>query len=115
MPFIGHGHDYQVGLLAGGAQILPIHGGILHTLHNPDLARGPVVVVYGDWGPIPGLLVGADLALGVTGAGSGGHRGVLQHVLGVHTGHSIRNKNAWHSIKAESHLTDWVITGYLTF
>ena len=84
------GHGYQVSLHTRGAQILPVPGGILHTLQDPDLACGPVVVVYGDWSPIPGLLVGADLALGVPGAGAGGHRGLQQQVLGVHTGHSIR-------------------------
>ena len=83
------GHGYQVGLLAGGAQILPIPGGILHTLQDPDLACGPVVVVYRDWGQITGLLVRADLTLWVPMAGAGGHRGRQHQVLGVHTGYSI--------------------------
>ena len=69
------GHGYPVSLLAGGAEILPVSGGILHTLQDPNLARRPVVVVHGDWRPVHGLLVGAYLALRVPLAGAEGHLG----------------------------------------
>ena len=69
---VGHGHP--VCLLAGGAQILPVSGGVLHTLQDPNLASRPVVVVHGDWRSVLGLLVGAYLALRVPVAGAVGHR-----------------------------------------
>ena len=46
----------------GGAQVAPVGGGPLHTLHDPDLGRGEVQVEHWEGGQGAGLPKAADVA-----------------------------------------------------